>query len=117
MFIAYVIIAVLLAGILVLSASLKLRGDERSVQSIHEVVGVPLSWFPWLAACEVAGAIGLLVGIAWAPIGIAAAIGVVLYMTGAVIGHIRVRDYKSIGNPAFPLVMAVAALITRLLSL
>jgi hypothetical protein len=63
-FIAYVVIAILLAAALGASASLKLRKADRAVAGIHGVVGVPLSWFPYLAACEIAGALGLLVGIA-----------------------------------------------------
>jgi hypothetical protein len=80
------------------------------------VVGVPLSWFPYLAACELAGALGLLVGIAWAPIGIAAAIGVIAYMLGAIAAHVRAGDRQGIGSPMLPLVLAIAALVTRVLS-
>ncbi len=114
MFIAYVVIAVLGAVMLTLSASLKLRGDERSISVIHDVIGVPMTWFPWLAGCELAGATGLLVGIAWAPIGVAAAVGVVAYFVLAIGSHIRVNDLKGIGSPAIPLGFAVAALVTRI---
>ena len=116
MFIAYIIIAVVLSVALGMSASLKRRRAEPAVQGIHRVVGVSLSWFPVLAGCEIAGAVGLLIGIAWAPLGIAAAIGVVLYMVGAVIAHMRAGDTANIRNPAVPLVLAIAALITRILS-
>ncbi len=112
MSVAYVVIAVLLALMLLFSASLKLRRDPGIVHGIHEVVGVPLSWFPFLALCEVAGAGGLLLGIAWAPIGVAAAVGVVAYMVGAVIGHVRVRDYRGLSGPVIPLLLAIAALVT-----
>lgn len=78
--------------------------------------GVPLSWFPYLAACELAGALGLLVGIAWAPIGIAAAIGVILSMLGAIVAHLRAGDRQGIASPLFPLAESIAALVTRLLS-
>ena len=56
MSIAYIVIAVLLSLALVASAALKLRRHPRAVQSIHETVGVPLRWFPYLAACEIAAA-------------------------------------------------------------
>lgn len=116
MFVAYVVLAVLLAAALAMSAALKLRKAERSVEGIHGVVGVPLSWFPYLAACELAGAVGLLVGIAWAPIGIAAAIGVILYMLSAIAAHVRVADHAGIITPLVLLAVAVAALVTRTLS-
>ncbi|MEU1254104.1 DoxX family protein [Streptomyces chartreusis] len=42
------------------------------------------------------------------PLGIAAAIGVVLFFIGAVISHLRVRDVKAVPVP-FVLVLASAA--------
>ena len=117
MFVAYAVISVLTAALLVLSAKGKLRREPRSVRVIHEVVGMPLWSLRWLAACELAGAVGLLAGIAWAPLGIAAAAGLVLYFVGAVLGHVRVGDFKGTANPVLPLVLSLAALITRILSL
>ena len=117
MYIAYIVIAALLALALVASATLKLRRDPRAVGSIHETVGVPLRWFPYLAACEIAGAVGLLIGIAWAPIGILAAAAIVAYMIGAVIGHLRVGDTKNLTSPLIPMILAAAALLTRILSI
>ena len=116
MFIAYIIIAAVLALLLLASAAAKLRRDPRVVQSIHETVGVPLRFLPHLAALEIAAAAGLLIGLAWAPLGVAAAGGAVLYMIGAVIGHARVRDLKGIAGPTLPLALAIAALVTRLFS-
>jgi hypothetical protein len=115
MFIAYIVVAVLLAAVASLSGRAKLTKDERVVKSITGV-GVPLNRFPLLAAAEFAGAVGLLVGIAIAPIGIAAAIGLILYFLGAVLAHLRVRDFKGIPGPLPLLALAVAALILRILS-
>jgi hypothetical protein len=42
---------------------------------------VPLTYFPLLAACEFAGALGLVLGIRWPPLGVAAGIGLVLYLS------------------------------------
>jgi hypothetical protein len=114
--IAYVALAVLMSLLVVASGVAKLRGDPRVVKVIHEVVRVPRKWFPWLAACEFAGALGLLVGVAWAPAGVAGASGLVLYFAGAIVAHLRVGDLKGIGTPAFPLGLAVACLVTRILS-
>ena len=83
---------------------------------IHETVGVPLKYFPLLAAFEFAGALGLVVGIWWPPIGIAAGIGLVLYFVGAVVSHLRVGDIKGIGSAAFMLVLAAGALTLRILT-
>jgi hypothetical protein len=94
----------------------KIRRDPHQMQVIHETVGVPLKYFPLLAACEFAGAFGLLLGIWWPILGVAAAIGLILYFVGATVSHLRVRDVKGIGPPAFMLVVAAAALATRMLT-
>jgi len=94
----------------------KIRRDPRIVRVIHEVIGVPLSYFPLLAACEFAGVLGLLLGIWWPPLGVAAGIGLVLYFVGAVASHLRVGDVKGIGPAAFMLAVAAAALVMRILA-
>jgi len=109
-FIAYAVVAVLLALALVMSARGKLVRDERQVAVIHGTVNVPMSWFPFLATCELAGAVGLIVGLFYLPIGIAAAAGVVLYFAGAVIAHLRASDVRGLLSPLVPLVLGAAAL-------
>jgi uncharacterized membrane protein YphA (DoxX/SURF4 family) len=115
MFIAYVVVAVLLAFVLLVSGRGKLVKDEKIVASLTGA-GVPLTWFPRLAALEIAGAVGLLVGIAYRPLGIAAAVGVVLYFAGAVVAHLRVKDVKGLPVPAVLLLVAVAALVLGVLT-
>lgn len=114
--IAYLVIAILLAAILVFSGLGKLRRDPRIVLVIHELVGVPMKYFPLLAACEFAGAMGLVLGIWWPLLGVAAGIGVVLYFVGAIVSHLRVGDVRGIGPAAFLLTMAAGALVTRILA-
>lgn len=110
MHIALVIVTVLLSIVLVGSAGAKLAKAKQIVESMS-TVGVPLSSLPWLAAAEIAGAIGLIVGLYWWPIGLAAAIGVVLYFVGAVIAHLRVNDAKNVAPAAVLGVVAVAELL------
>jgi len=79
-------------------------------------VRVPESWMTTLGTLNAAAALGLLFGlIGVPPIGTAAAVGLVLYFVGAIITHLRARDY-SIGPAAAFLVLAVAALILGLAS-
>lgn len=111
MFVVAVILSILLAVALVVSASGKLTKMPAVVQSMSSV-GVPESRLPQLAALEIAGAVGLLIGIFWAPLAIAAAIGVVLYFVGAVGFHVRAHD-KGFGPASFLLVVAVITLFTR----
>ncbi|MCW2917279.1 MAG: putative integral rane protein [Actinomycetia bacterium] len=116
MFIAYAVVGVLLALVLLASARAKLTQDKRVVDGLTGI-GVPLSMFPFLATCEIAGAAGLLVGLWYAPLGIAAAIGVVLYFIGAAGVHLRKRDFKGLPNALVILIFAAAALSLRAVSL
>ena len=84
---------------------------------IHETVGVPLDYLPLLAACEFAGALGLVVGIWWWPLGFMAGIALVIYFAGAVLSHLRVGDFAGIGPATFVLTLVVAALVTRVMAL
>jgi hypothetical protein len=113
---AYWAITTLLAVMVLWSGIAKLRRDPQVVRVVHEVVGVPLRYFPLLAACEIAGALGLVLGTRWPLVGEAAAIGLVLYFVGAVISHLRVGDFKGVGPAAFMLVFAAAALALRILT-
>jgi hypothetical protein len=72
--------------------------------------------FPVLAASETAGAAGLIIGLWFAPLGIAAGVGVVLYFTGAVITHLRAHD-REFASPLVMGVMGAGAVALRLLSL
>src|SRR5712675_1516240 len=77
--------------------------------------GVPESWMTTLGILKAAGALGLLVGIGVPLIGIAAAVGLILFFVGAIITHLRGRDY-SLGPAMLFLLLAVAALVARLAS-
>jgi DoxX-like protein len=114
-FIAYTVVAIVLGLGLAGSASAKIRKDERVTAGLTGA-GVPLSWFVPLALLELAGTAGLLIGIGWRPLGIAAAIGVILYFLGALVFHVRARDFKGLAAPAVLLVAGVVALILGLAS-
>ena len=115
MFVGTIVVGALLALMLVASARLKLSRDERSVETIHRVVRVPLPWFPWLAAAELAGATGVVIGLAVPAIGIAAAVGILLYFAGAVIAHLRVGDHAVL-PPLIPGTTSALYLVLRVLS-
>ncbi|OBI89146.1 DoxX family protein [Mycobacterium asiaticum] len=75
-------------------------------------VGVPRSWLPTLAVLKFAGAGGLVVGLLGLPgIGIAAAVGLVLYFVGAVAAHVRARVFDNIAFPGAYLALSVASLM------
>lgn len=113
MFITYCVLAVVYSAMLIFSGISKLQPHPQAVQIIHELIGVPLGLFPVLAACEFAVAAGLLAGIRWARLGIAAAVGGVIYFVGAMISHMLVGDFAGLGSPGFMLVIALVLLASR----
>ncbi|MDJ0383852.1 DoxX family protein [Streptomyces sp. G-G2] len=113
-FIAYAITATLLALALTASATFTLRRAEQVVGGMREM-GVPDSWFPRLATLKAAGALGLIGGLWFAPLGTAAATGVILYFIGALITHLRAKDY-ALAPAAVLTLIAVAALALRIAS-
>ena len=74
-------------------------------------VGVPQSWLPTLAVLKLAGAGGLFVGLlGLRHIGIAAAVGLVLYFVGAVVVHVRARVFSNIAFPGGYLLLSLLSL-------
>ena len=116
MTIAYFATTVAAALMVAFSALGKIRRDPAIVKVIVGTVGVPEKYLMPLAACELAGAAGLLTGIWWPPLGVAAGVGLVIYFLGAVVSHLRVGDVKGIGPATFMLFAAAAALVFRVLT-
>lgn len=114
--IATLVVVIVLAAMATFSGVGKLRHDAHIVQVVHETVGVPMRYFPALAACEIAGAAGILLGLWWPLAGVAGGAGLVLYFAGAVVSHVRVHDSKGMGPAAFLLILSAAALSLRLLA-
>ncbi len=116
MFVATVIVSILLAVLLSGSAFVKLTRREPFVQG-YTAIGVPDTWLPWLAGALLAGAAGLIVGLWWVPIGIAAAIGLIAYFLGAIGFHVRATDWKNLVAPLAMTALSVAVLVLRVLSM
>jgi uncharacterized membrane protein YphA (DoxX/SURF4 family) len=114
--IAYLVVTIVLAAMALFSGIGKLRHDPKIVKVIHEIVGIPMKYFPLLAACEIAGAVGLVLGIWWPLLGVLAGIGLLIYFLGAIVSHLRVADVKGIGPAAFLFTMSAAALCLRILT-
>ena len=117
MFIAYCVLALVYSAMLTFSGISKLQPHPDAVKMIHEVIGVPMAMFPVLAVMEFAAAAGLLAGIRWARLGVAAAGGAMLYFIGAIVSHLLVGDFAGIGGAVFMLVLASALLALRIKSL
>lgn len=112
MHIAYVVITILAALANSYAASLNFVGAE-SVKVVADHVRVSQGWMIPFGILLASGALGLLIGFVLPVLGIAAAIGLVLYFICALSAHIRVRD-PQIGSAVSFLVLAVATLIAGL---
>jgi hypothetical protein len=111
-FLACAVIVSLLSLALLGSAAGKLTKHPKVVESLGKC-GVPSSWHPRLAAAEIACAVGMVLGL-WVPaLGVAAAVGVVLYFVGAVIAHVRVSD-NEVAAPIVFIVLAVVVIVLRI---
>ncbi|MFF9340420.1 DoxX family protein [Streptomyces sp. NPDC014773] len=76
-----------------LAAIANLIGHDHP-KSQADKMDVPRSWMPLLGALLGSGAVGLVAGFAVPLLGVAAAIGLVLYFLGALWVHLRVGDYQ-----------------------
>ncbi len=83
----------------------------RFVLVFMDEVGVPESWVSRLGVLKVAGALGLLAGLAVQPLGIAAGVGLVLYFVGAIVTHVRARVLSNIAFPGAYLGLSIASLV------
>ncbi|MFI0975711.1 DoxX family protein [Streptomyces sp. NPDC021093] len=111
---AYVIVTVLTIVANVCVAAFDLSG-AKSVQANAASVHVPGSWIPWLATLKAAGAVGLVLGLVGVrPLGIAAAAGLTLFFTGALIAHVRARVFHNIAFPGTYFGLAAASLALAL---
>jgi len=113
-FTVYLIVTILTVAANIFSAACDFIRYEK-VSTAMAKAGVPESWMTTLGVLKAAGALGLLVGIDVPVIGIAAAVGLIVFFIGAIITHLRGRDY-SLGPAMLFLLLAVAALAARLAS-
>ena len=111
----YIVLAGLSAAANLWAASSDFRRSSAAVANATKVE-IPLCWLLPLGVLKAAGALGLLLGIAFPLIGVAAAGGLVLFFVCAVFAHLRVAWYSTLIFPAAFLCLAVGALTTRSLS-
>jgi hypothetical protein len=112
MHVTYVVVTILAALACGYAACLNFVGAE-SVKVVADKVQVSQEWMIPFGMLLASGAVGLLIGFAVPALGMAAAIGLVVYFICALGAHARVRD-RQIGGALSFLVLAVAALIAAL---
>ncbi len=84
----------------------------RFVLATMAEVGVPRSWLVPLGLVKGAGVAGLLIGLLGVrPLGIAAAIGLMLFFIAALAVHVRARVFRNIAAPATYFALATASAV------
>ncbi|MER6386606.1 DoxX family protein [Streptomyces sp. NPDC001250] len=116
MFIATVVLTALLALGFV-GAGLPKALAQPAAMSDAERFGYPVRAFRYIGLLELGGVAGLIVGLWYWPVGVAAAAGLLLVCGGALRAHLRAGDApKALAPAALFGVTAVAVLITRIAS-
>ena len=109
---AYLIVTLFAAAFVGFTAVSVFTRAKWVVEPITEY-GVPESWWLWLGTAKAAGAAGLVAGLFVPAIGVAAAIGLVLYFTGALVTVARARSYAHLAFPLIYVAPVVASLALR----
>lgn len=95
----FVAVSILLALICLLPAAAKLSGQPRMRQSAQHF-GIAWERYRLIGVAELAAAVGVLAGLRVRPLGVAAAVGMVLLLIGALVTHSRAGDVAKEQAPA-----------------
>lgn len=117
MYITAAVLSVLLALVSLAAGAPKvlLKGDVPAQLQAH--MGLSPTLVRFIGAAETAAAGGLIVGLFWQPLGIAAALGFTAMMIGAIGFHAKAGDYsdpKTRGGSMAPIVLTVVAVATAI---
>lgn len=85
------ILTIAVGALFVMTGGVKVVGLKQSLEIRDHFAMSPSLW-RMVGTLETAGGIGVIVGLAWNPIRVAALIGLVLLMLGAIVSRIRVKD-------------------------
>jgi hypothetical protein len=107
------VISSTLAALLVISAGLKLSHEQAVVRS-YTKLGVKEEQLNVLAVLLLAGAAGLVAGLWWRWLGVAAAGALVAYFAVALGVHVRAGDLKGMPVPLLMAGLAAASFILQL---
>ena len=92
-------------------AAVRKLSHRPDVVAAYARAGVPEDRLNLLAVVLLAASFGLIAGLAWTPLGAAAAAGLVAYFATAVGFHVHAGDLASAGMPIGLALLALATLI------
>jgi len=106
----FITVSLLLAAACLIPAAAKLLSHPKMRHAAAHF-GIPWSRYQLIGLAELAAAVGVVIGLWWHPLGVAAAAGMALLLAGAVITHRRAADG---GKEMAPALVAVALTIAYL---
>jgi len=106
----FIVLSILLAAACLVPASAKLLGHPKMQKSAAHF-GIPWHHYRLIGVAELAAAAGVLAGLWWHPLGVAAAAGMAVLLTGALITHRRALDSA---KEMMPALLALAITIAYL---
>jgi uncharacterized membrane protein YhaH (DUF805 family) len=104
----FVALSVLLAAVCLLPGVAKLTGHQKMRDSASRF-GIRWQHYRLIGVAELAAAAGILIGLGWHPLGVAAAAGMAVLLTGALITHRRAKDSGKEMAPALIALVITAA--------
>ena len=112
----FVAISLLLAAACLLPAVGKLTGQPKMRKSAAHF-GIPWPRYRLIGVAELAAAAGILIGLWWHPLGVAAAAGMALLVLGAIITHRKAADSgKEMAPALLALLLTLAYLAIALMA-
>lgn len=106
----FIALSLLLVAVCLLPGAAKLLGHPKMRDSAGRF-GIRWPRYRLIGAAELAAAAGVMVGLWWHPLGVAAAVGMAVLLTGAVITHRRAKDGgKEMAPALLALVITIAYL-------
>jgi uncharacterized membrane protein YphA (DoxX/SURF4 family) len=106
----FVTVSLLLATVCLLPATSKILGHPKMRQSAAHF-GISWPRYRLIGVAELAAAVGVLIGLWWHPLGLAAAAGMALLLLGALITHRRAAER---GKEMAPALLALAITLAYL---
>ena len=107
----FVTISLLLAAACLLPAAAKLTSHPKMRHAAAHF-GIPWSRYRLIGVAELAAAAGILIGLWWHPLGLAAAAGMALLVLGAIIAHRKAADRAKEMAPAWLALLLTLSYLT-----
>lgn len=82
----------------------------------YKALNIPENLAPVFGGAQILGAIGLLIGLYWAPLGILAGICLVIFYIVAVLSHLRAGDKEHYQMAAILIIASLVILILRIVT-